>query len=525
MMIILPALFTGICPTLAMIACSLVVMINENLLSDSVEKYFQNFSAGLIVGAVACDLIPLVSYSIYENDISFPLYVICLALGFTLGFLILHCSDLIVSTFENRDIEDIVISTCNQSKPSTFAVEMKNSEHLYVFNKLAGNYSSIEDLKISNDSDFEDSPADNPAFEPEPESISLSLNAFSQTTDHKKNISKNIESLVESIDTIGDMMDKIIEIVDAGDSNDNEEDKRRATRLSEELSENIDRECHLLQYKLDFCRRLLQGSFTTIGGSETLEKWGYSRLELKKRLFNLKYIANHLLEHIVSGSIDADQLREMHEHMHDMDHQIEKLHASVETASFKWKKRKNLPLPEKGIIENIIINHQSPFKHYYLSSLSSLLSLGTQIPSSLILPVVIDSIIDGFVIGVVTQINLRAGIILAIATSIEMAFLGIAVAVRVKRCTASSVFVRYLAIIVPPLFVVLFAITGSCIGNLSSTYTSAFLIFIALGIYCLLNLVFDELLVDARNGLSEVPWEMNMMVFLGLFFVITMSSF
>jgi zinc transporter ZupT len=288
------------------------------------------------------------------------------------------------------------------------------------------------------------------------------------------------------------MIENIINVVDqSGDVN-------VATRLSEELAENIDKECHILQYKLDHCRRLLQGSFSDLGNNITVDKWKDidSRNELRKRLYNLSFIAKHLIEHMDDSNLNAAILREVHSHMHDMDHQIEKFHNTVEITAFKWKK-KELPIPEKG----------------------------STVPASLIIPVCIDSIIDGFVIGLTTAISFRAGLILGIATSMEMGFLGIAVSVRIKRCTSSSLIVRYASIVFPPLFVVIFSVIGSIIGNLSKSQSFYFIAFVSLGIYCLLNLVFDELLVEARNGFHDVPWHLKSMIFLGLFVVITLNTF
>lgn len=78
--------------------------------------------------------------------------------------------------------------------------------------------------------------------------------------------------------------------------------------------------------------------------------------------------------------------------MHDMDRIIDKFHKQVEIVAFKWKRRKELPIPV----------------------------IGSGIPGSLIIPVIIDCIIDGFVIGLTTSISFRAGLILGLATSIEV---------------------------------------------------------------------------------------------------------
>jgi len=187
----------------------------------------------------------------------------------------------------------------------------------------------------------------------------------------------------------------------------------------------------------------------------------------------------------------------MHNHMHDMDKQIEKFHNTVEISSFKWKRRKELPIPIQG----------------------------STVPPSLIIPILIDAMVDGFMIGLTSVMSFRAGFVLSVATSLEMAFLGIAVSVRVKRCTASSTFVRYASVIFPPILVVVAAIIGSFIvGSISSGFSFYFVLLLATGIYCLLNLVFDELLVEARSGLTIIPWHLSCMTFLGLFITFALNS-
>jgi hypothetical protein len=155
----------------------------------------------------------------------------------------------------------------------------------------------------------------------------------------------------------------------------------------------------MLQYNLDNCRRLLQGSFSGLANI-TVDKWKdvESRQKLLTGLYHLKFVAEHILEHINEENLDNETLREMHNHMHDMDKIIEKFHKQVEVVAFKWKRRKELPIPITG----------------------------SEVPvGSLIIPVIIDCIIDGFVIGLTTSISFRAGFILSLATSIEVFFLKI----------------------------------------------------------------------------------------------------
>jgi phage shock protein A len=107
---------------------------------------------------------------------------------------------------------------------------------------------------------------------------------------------------------------------------------------SEQIAEEIDEAIHSLQYKLDHCKRLLQGSETdaesSIQGISNVNTVFYEtdakRIQLKGRLNGLKATATHLVEHIKEAVIDKDTLQEIHEHMEHMDIQLSSFHSSVE---------------------------------------------------------------------------------------------------------------------------------------------------------------------------------------------------
>ena len=69
-----------------------------------------------------------------------------------------------------------------------------------------------------------------------------------------------------------------------------------------------------------------------------------------------------------------------------------------------------------------------------------------------------DCFIDGFLIGIACALSPSAGIILGVANTLEMSFLGMAYATRLTKCTASSETQRFLATYVPPL--IMFAAAG-----------------------------------------------------------------
>ena len=102
-----------------------------------------------------------------------------------------------------------------------------------------------------------------------------------------------------------------------------------------------------------------------------------------------------------------------------------------------------------------------------------------------------------------------------------MAFLGMAVAMRVRTCTGSSALVRTIALIVPPLFMWGAAVLGAMIGSSSRAYPMLFVGFVAFGIIALLYLVIHELLAEAREAMEgKELWWVNCIVFLGIWVVL-----
>ena len=71
---------------------------------------------------------------------------------------------------------------------------------------------------------------------------------------------------------------------------------------------------------------------------------------LEESLGSLKYMAQHLLEHIdTNKSISIPILREIHGQVDDMDIQLNTLHRATEDASFIWRRlTKVMGMPAKG---------------------------------------------------------------------------------------------------------------------------------------------------------------------------------
>eukprot|EP01034_Spumella_vulgaris_P025457 gene25457-31921_t len=322
---------------------------------------------------------------------------------------------------------------------------------------------------------------------------------------HKQHIQ---EHLYELSDSISLMESKSLGLLDSA---------QMSVRESEEAAEKIDEEIHRLQYKLDHCRRLLQGSEIdewhqaadgshsvtdgdcVIASMQSASSFWMSKERVKvmrRRLCDLKSSAEHLIEHIQQPSIDKQALQEMHIHMDIMDAQIEHFHASVETAASRWHRDRIMPLT----------------------------SLGDTLPMGLVVPVVVDCFVDGLLIGVSVALSSKAGIILAAANCLEMAFLGMAYSTRLVKCTGSSQGTRLIALYAPPLLMFLSAGLGALLGDLSQAIPAVFVGFVAFGVVSLLFLVCNELLIEARNAQGEDErWWISIQTFIGVYVVLMLS--
>ena len=176
-----------------------------------------------------------------------------------------------------------------------------------------------------------------------------------------------------------------------------------------------------------------------------------------------------------------------------MEYNLAVFHDDVEKAFSRWRRSRPLPMPEKGAI----------------------------IPLSLVIPVVVDAVCDGFLIGIATAITPKGGLILGLANCFEMGFLGIALSLRIAKCTGSSAVAQFAALIAPPLSMLAMAGVGGYIGEASEEHPLAYVGFVSFGIVALLALVCNELLIEASHAEGEDgKWWISVMTFAGIYFVI-----
>ena len=220
---------------------------------------------------------------------------------------------------------------------------------------------------------------------------------------------------------------------------------------------------------------------------------------VKRRLNELKQGALAISDALNSGEPTTETLVDIHMGMDRMDNNLNALHLAIEGYSFKWGRRgkkRIIPVPKAGSF----------------------------IPMGLIVPVIIDCIVDGFLVGSTSAVSPRAGIILGIANMIEMGFLGLAVSLRVSKCTGSSTVARTTVLVLPPLIMLGAAVIGAVSGALARAHPVVFIGFISFGIVALLYLVVNELLVEAREAQGgKEYWWTAMVLFVGIYSVMVLD--
>lgn len=180
--------------------------------------------------------------------------------------------------------------------------------------------------------------------------------------------------------------------------------------------------------------------------------------------------------------------------MDDMDRVIGSFHDQVSFATDRWMRR-HRELPDT--------------------------TTGDEVPASLVIPVIMDSFVDGLLIGVACGLQFRAGVVLALANVMEMGFLGMAYSLRISRCTGSNSTVRAIALFSPPVVMTLAAGAGALVAHVATNIPVLYVSFVGFGIVALLALVCGELLIEARENQGELTyWYVQLCLFVGVYIVL-----
>lgn len=457
----------GAIPTAAMIVCSCV--FSHVKVGPLTEACFQSFAAGLILAAVAAELFPLIMEA-ERQDI-----YIGVSAGFFIALSMIHGVEWIVEYIEALDGSEKGSDHGNAEAPGSISMEGKRKRThpegvgpQYV--EMSNGSRSVDDLgeiQLLQIPQWEDSGVD------------MALQAINIPA-HKQHIFEHLQELMDSIRQMDDKCNQLTE--------ENVPDK-----VTEEIAEFIDQKIHDLHYKVDHCRRLIEGAESEIqtgrGSIVTEER----KQIMQKRLSNLRSIVAHLIDHMREIKIDGETLKEIHEHLDQMESQINSFHESIQVVGQRWTPKRELPVTK----------------------------IGDKVPYGLVVPVIMDCFTDGFLIGVAVALSYKAGIILGAANCLEMSFLGMAYSTRLVKCTGSSALERTVAMYSPPLLMFLSSGFGAFLADAARSVPAVYVGFVSFGVVALLFLVCNELIIEARsNQGDDGKWWVSILIFLGIYVVL-----
>ena len=478
-------------PTLCMALASLLLSNME--VGKLMESLLQYFAAGLILAAVAAELFPLMLEGVTQADSMAGITV-----GFAVGIAMVYGMDSVMELFGVSDddegeaksesgegsakrpsLRDSFSEVGVVDEASTFGMQIVGLQPRATTSALpAGDDETMKELQLYQ------------GLSPEPQGdwndddLSRAEQAILNPS-HRDHVKEHVKEICDAVDV---MLEQSLQLMDEG--------SQHTVREQEELAEKIDEGVHKLQYLVDHTRRLVEGAEADVTGVAAKVWLTEDRKRtMRRRVLALKYCAEHLNEHVSEAHIDAALLKEIHGHMDDMDKQITFFHDSVQKAASKWgRKAYTLPEPE----------------------------LGDELPMSLVVPVTLDCFVDGFLIGVTCAIAPKAGIILGAANCLEMGSLGMAYAVRLKRCTGTRPSVRFLALFLPPILMFLSSGIGAALGQASQAVPAVYVGFVAFGVVALLALSLNELIVEAKASLDEAgaPETLSAVLFLAIWIVL-----
>lgn len=139
-------------------------------------------------------------------------------------------------------------------------------------------------------------------------------------------------------------------------------------------------------------------------------------------------------------------------------------------------------------------------------------------PSGLLTLVGVDILIDGLVLGIAFAAGAQAGLLLTVALSVEVLFLGLAVTTGLSETVKSRAqIVGTVAALV--LLLPVGAAIAAPIAALPTQYVTGFLSF---GLIALLYLVTEELLVEAHET-PDRPW-VTAMFFVGFLLLLSLEE-
>jgi hypothetical protein len=206
-----------------------------------VEAALQNLAAGLILGAVACELLPIMredgERKIYGN---FSVSDIGITIGFIVGLSTIYGMEYLTHLMENMSNDneqgeyEKLATDDHDDHGTTDKASLKTSlipnQHQDEFYDDPTNPHTPELVKDLENIQFEET------------HVEIASNAIMSNPEHKHHIQEHLTEILESIRFMEERSGALT-------------NHSLSVREVESIAESIDERIHALQYKLDHCRR------------------------------------------------------------------------------------------------------------------------------------------------------------------------------------------------------------------------------------------------------------------------------
>lgn len=274
----------------------------------------------------------------------------------------------------------------------------------------------------------------------------------------------------------------------------------RLVESDEVQSEGLDEEIHGIDFLVDSARRLCRGA-------EPIDKPTLQRLRAYTGL---------LLRDITRiREIDVRDPQAIDKQLTTVATTLRNVHLHTERATFRrWVPRQRIegPSPPEASGED----SQADAEGAVASPAEA-----AKVPWGLIIAVVVDSVIDGMLIGLAGSVAWTSGMLMAVATAIEMAFLGFSFACSLAKVIRQRIEV-VAALGLPPLAM----LASSVLAAVGAGYledTPAFCGLVAFALVAVLFLVLQELLIEAHEKEGGQEWHITVWLYAGLLLSITLD--
>ena len=282
----------GCIPGFLMLLSSVVMA--QIVVPEYIEASLQNFSAGLIIGAVAGELFPLLS----GMDEGVRL------VGITIGFIL--------------------------SLGMLFGVEFLIGYYSEVPSSSSG---SNDEMRSQKSEDGEISQvSDHPYYQAnavwEEESLRLATASYSNP-EHRSNITSQFKDMITLLKSI----EKRASVLSS--------DKDLTTEEIDEIAETIDRDILETHFHLNKSKRLFESDkVKSLNAAAVLTRITEDKKGLiLERVKDLKHVVRHIIEHLKSTSLDGATAAEIHDHIEDVRHKLTSFREDVVASFTKWKRR------------------------------------------------------------------------------------------------------------------------------------------------------------------------------------------